>query len=57
MTEFNLSEKETTMPLRGYPSEDIKEFIKETLEDLDNFKLGRDMIIHRFKKRAGDDLI
>ena len=40
-----------------YRRESIKEFIKKTIEDLNDFKLGRDQIIFRFEKRAGEKLI
>lgn len=40
----------------GAIEEQDKEFIKETIEDLNDFRLGRDMVIFRFEKRVGDDL-
>lgn len=35
---------------------DVKEFIKRTLEDLENMNLNRKDILHKFENRAGDDL-
>jgi len=42
-----------------YPEEDVKEFIKESNEDLDLVRIGKMSIskfIRRFKQRAGEDL-
>ena len=56
-SDFNLSEKRRNVLGVNYIMElDVKEFIKETREDIEGGYEGEELL-RRFKKRAGDDLI
>ncbi len=59
MTEFNLSKKKIAYEGGGYwyPEEDIKTFIKKLKEDIPLVFIGRDEIIQKIDKLAGEDLI
>jgi len=61
-SEFNLSEKihlvvrEEGIPdYYAIPEEDVKEFIKQTIEDIEGGYEGEELI-NRIKKRAGEKL-